>query len=199
MSQKQDEQIEFTFSGQPPLIVPVGAPKVVNLDADKLDGETASDFHDASKLDSGLIPLARLATSGTPGPSTFLNGNREWVAPTSGGRVFLYDLKTSGVAGIVDTFPAYTITHNLGAAGIPHYCAIITNNRAGNGWVQDFIVPYSAPDGSATDLWEQSQPPIHQIKIGTNTVSILFHFDIDVFPSPTALAVGQINVFLIAP
>lgn len=51
--------ISFQRAPLPPIDVQVGSANVPHLDADLLDGEEGSDYHDASKLDAGTIPAAR--------------------------------------------------------------------------------------------------------------------------------------------
>jgi len=53
----------FDLGSSAPFAVVSGAAKVANLDADKLDGQTGADYHDASLL-TGTVPLARLGAMG---------------------------------------------------------------------------------------------------------------------------------------
>lgn len=50
----------FDLGASAPFVVVSGAAKVANLDADKLDGEEATDFHDAAQL-TGVLPAAVIA------------------------------------------------------------------------------------------------------------------------------------------
>jgi hypothetical protein len=52
-------QKTFERAPDPPFEVEVGSAKVAHLDADLLDGEEGSLYHDASNLDSGTVPSAR--------------------------------------------------------------------------------------------------------------------------------------------
>lgn len=54
----------FSRSTNAPFAVNSGAAKVDNLDADKLDGQTGTYYTNASNLDSGTVPTARLPALG---------------------------------------------------------------------------------------------------------------------------------------
>lgn len=160
------------------MVVPTGAPAVANLDSDKLDGEHKSYYTNAANMSAGLLPLARLASSGTPSASTFLRGDRMW-APAP---VVSYDLKTSGTRVVDGTLVGYKIEHNL---GISNYCVQFVNRRG---------APIAYQDYPTSGL---SEPDIIRINIELNSVTVWFEYDIDYAPSPIALAVGDIRVFLI--
>lgn len=59
----QEVEGEKTFkrAPDPPFVVETGSAVVTNLDADKLDGEEGSDFHNASNLNTGTVPGDRLS------------------------------------------------------------------------------------------------------------------------------------------
>jgi hypothetical protein len=67
-------------SGSAPFTVTPGAAKVVNLDADKLDGQDGSFYQNASNLNAGVAAPARLGT-GTPSSTNFLRGDGVWAPP----------------------------------------------------------------------------------------------------------------------
>lgn len=60
-----------------PFAVVAGAAAVANLDADKLDGQEGAYYRDASNLNAGTVPAARLG-SGTPTVDTVLRGDNTW-------------------------------------------------------------------------------------------------------------------------
>ena len=55
-SQTFTGQKTFDLGASAPFVVVSGAAKVANLDADKLDGQTGADYHDASLL-TGVLPV----------------------------------------------------------------------------------------------------------------------------------------------
>lgn len=68
-SQTFTGQKTFDVGASAPFVVVAGAAKVTNLDADKLDGETGADFHNATLLDAGTVAVARGGTNGTAAPT----------------------------------------------------------------------------------------------------------------------------------
>ncbi len=69
-----------TFSrgaGNAPFAVAAGQSVVTNLDADLLDGQEGSYYRNASNLNAGTVPTARLGT-GTASSSTVLRGDSSW-------------------------------------------------------------------------------------------------------------------------
>ena len=49
------------------------------LDADKLDNMEGSFFRDASNLNAGKVPIARIGTTGTANNTTYFRGDDSWV------------------------------------------------------------------------------------------------------------------------
>jgi hypothetical protein len=56
----------------------------LNLDADELDGQDSAFYRNASNLNAGTVPTARLG-SGTANSTTFLRGDNVWAVPPPGG------------------------------------------------------------------------------------------------------------------
>ena len=69
----------FDLGASPPFVVVSGAAKVANLDADLLDGEEGTDFHDAAQL-TGQVAIA----NGGTGAATAA-ANLAFIGPASGG------------------------------------------------------------------------------------------------------------------
>lgn len=57
--QTVSKTVTFDNGASPPFAVAAGAAVVPNLDADKLDGEEGSAFHNATNLNAGTVPDAR--------------------------------------------------------------------------------------------------------------------------------------------
>lgn len=72
----------FDLGASAPFVVVSGAAKVANLDADKLDGQTGTYYTNASNIDSGTVPTARLG-SGTANSASVLRGDQTWAVLTA--------------------------------------------------------------------------------------------------------------------
>ncbi len=70
-------------SGTAPFEVGASTAKVLNLDADKLDGQDGSFYQNASNLNAGTVAPARLG-SGAANSNTFLRGDGTWATPPGG-------------------------------------------------------------------------------------------------------------------
>lgn len=53
--------------------------------SNNLNGQPASYYTNATNLATGIVPTARLATTGTPSSTTFLRGDQVWATPPGGG------------------------------------------------------------------------------------------------------------------
>lgn len=74
-------QKTFNIGASSPFLVNVGALKVDNLDADKLDGEEGTAFHDAALL-TGNVAVARLNSGTGATVLTFWRGDGTWGEPS---------------------------------------------------------------------------------------------------------------------
>jgi hypothetical protein len=190
MSQKQEIQLEFSAMTAPPIVAAAGAATCINLDADKLDGQNGAYYTDASNLNAGLVPTARLGT-GTASASKYLRGDQTWAAvPTA--QILIKDLFTDGASigvgsGDRATLYGYKVTHNLGHL---NYTVLYNDDRDRDSIYQQGIVGPGEPSISF--------PNVYYIDLAVNDFT--FWFDADITDSsavPTVLASNDFRIFLL--
>lgn len=82
-----------------------------------LNGQLASYYLDASNLSTGIVPTARLASTGTPSSTTFLRGDQTWATISGGGTVTSVGSGTGLTGGpITSTGTLSLATAGAGAA-----------------------------------------------------------------------------------
>lgn len=155
-----------TFDRDPsaPFAVTANSAKVSNLDADKLDGEEASAFHDATQL-TGIIPIANVIVAGDPNADRILfwddsAGLVAFLAASTGlaittTNLAVTTLPTAGMVGITTVAltdgatPALDAslgtTFRLAAAG-DRTIAVPSNATAG----QKIVIQHYASAGART-------------------------------------------------
>lgn len=95
-SQTFTGQKTFDLGASAPFVVVSGAAVVPNLDADKLDGEEGTDFHDAAQL-TGLVPATGVCVEQTYAST----GTQNDVAPSAGAAVII---RCTGAAPVITGF-----------------------------------------------------------------------------------------------
>ncbi len=72
-------------ASNPVISIPIGGITNSLLDTDSVDTRVlAPDAVADENIQSGAVTIAKLATSGTPTATTYLNGDMEWTEPSSG-------------------------------------------------------------------------------------------------------------------
>lgn len=82
------------------------------MDADLVDGQHGSYYRNASNLDAGTVPLARLGTN-SPSSGMFLSWDGSWQTPASGGvSSYIANVPPDGSNTVLG------ITHGLGSTQV---------------------------------------------------------------------------------